>query len=40
LFAALPLSWEAMAFGSSIAAAPSATTLPAAIAALRFGIRL
>src|SRR5690606_35067619 len=33
-------SGEALALGSSRAAAPSATTLPAAIAALRFGIRL
>lgn len=35
-----PPSCEALAFGSRIAAAPSATTPPAAIAALRFGIRL
>ena len=33
-------SWDALALGSRIAAAPSATTLPAANAALRFGIRL
>ncbi|MGX1089653.1 hypothetical protein RKD47_000334 [Streptomyces albogriseolus] len=33
-------SWDALALGSRIAAAPRATTAPTAAAALRFGIRL